>query len=80
MQIRSVLWEELLDIHTYIHTEFGQCGSQYTGDAQYQTCFAGFDKTKTVSYWFTKSLLNQLEEASTHKSVMTRAGNVFCAL
>ena len=42
----SVVWEEfdhIAYIHTYIHTEFGQRGSQYTRNAQYQTCFAGFD-------------------------------------
>ena len=50
MQIGSVVWEEFdhiglhTYIHTYIHTESGQCGSQYTRNAQYQTCFAGFDK------------------------------------
>jgi len=48
MQIGSVVWEEFdhihTYIHTYIHTEFGQRGSQYTRNAQYQTCFAGFDK------------------------------------
>jgi len=43
MQIGSVVWEEFDHIHTYIHMEFGQCGSQYTRNAQYQTCFAGFD-------------------------------------
>jgi len=46
MQIGSVVWEEFDHIHTYIHTyidtESGQCGSQHTRNAQYQTCFAGF--------------------------------------
>jgi len=27
MPIGSVLWEEFLHIHTYIHSECGQCGS-----------------------------------------------------
>jgi len=44
MQMGSVVWEEFDHIHTYIHTEFGQCGYQYTRNAQYQTCFACFDK------------------------------------
>jgi len=45
MQIGLVVWEEFDHIHTYIHTESGQCGSQYTRNAQYQTCFAGFDNS-----------------------------------
>ena len=32
-------------IHTYVHTELVY--SQYTRNAQYQTCFAGFDKDTT---------------------------------
>jgi len=48
MQIGSVVWEEFYHIHTYIHTESGQCGCQYTRNAQYQTCFAGFDKYSLV--------------------------------
>jgi len=49
MQIGSVVWEEFDHIHTYIHTESGQCSSQFTCNAQYQTCFAGFDKPTIFS-------------------------------
>jgi len=50
MQIVSVVWEVFDHIHIYIHTEFGQCGSQYTRNAQYQTCFAGFDNNRDDIY------------------------------
>jgi len=51
MQIGSVVWEEFYYIHTYIHTythihTYTRKWSQYTRNAQYQTCFAGFDKHK----------------------------------
>jgi len=45
MQIGSVVWEEFYHIHTYTHT-YTRNWSQYTRNAQYQTCFAGFDKEK----------------------------------
>ena len=39
MQIGSVVWKEFLHIHTYTHT-YTRNWSQYTRNAQYQTCFA----------------------------------------
>jgi len=38
--------------------EFGQCGSLYMGDAQYQTCFAGFDKKVVILSYIQTSLSN----------------------
>jgi len=43
MQISSVDWENFYHIHTYTHT-YTRIWSEYTRNAQYQTCFAGFDK------------------------------------
>ena len=46
MQIGSGFWEEFDHIHTYVHTHIHTRNrSQYTRNAQYQTCLAGFDNT-----------------------------------
>ena len=56
MQIGSVVWEEFYHIHTYTHT-YTRNWSQYTRNAQYQTCFAGFDKFKVYTSTVLRSLL-----------------------
>jgi len=43
-----VVWEEFDHIHTYTHT-YTRNRSQYTRNAQYQTCFAGFDNLRVTS-------------------------------
>jgi len=72
MQIGSVVWEEFDHIHTYTHT-YTRNRSQYTRNAQYQTCFSGFDNNSSTVPYIQLHLMVVVTDAS----IATGVGRVF---